>query len=291
MRTSKPPSPTRVSRRRVLRRWIGGLVGAGGVSGIYGAGFEPFHPRLVRVEIPLPGLPPAFDGFRIAQLSDLHLQPGFPAACLEPALALVNREKPDCIVLTGDYIYDKAGNGEMWLRRCAEAVSGLSAPDGKFAIFGNHDYLMDSQDPPPDPWHRAGYRTLSDQAAEIKRGADSIYLVGLRSCIKRPVDPDAVLRLAPPRAVKIALWHEPDRAGDSAAAGASLQLSGHTHGGQVVLPFIGPPLLPIGGRKYPQGLYRVGTMPLYVSRGVGLLPPRVRLNCPPEVTLVTLRRG
>lgn len=116
-----------------------------------------------------------------------------------------------------------------------------------------------------------------------------MYLVGLRSFLQRPVDPAATLARTPVDSVRIVLWHEPDRAIECAAAGASLQLSGHTHGGQVVLPLIGPPVLPSGGRKYPSGLYQVEEMPLYVTRGVGLLNPRIRWNCPPEVTLITLR--
>ncbi len=115
-------------------------------------------------------------------------------------------------------------------------------------------------------------------------------MVGLRSSIKRPTAPGPVLARLHDEAFRLLLWHEPDRAGESALAGASLQLSGHTHGGQVVVPGVGPLVLPPQGRKYPAGLFRVGGMPLYVTRGIGMLPPRMRICCPPEITLLTLRR-
>ena len=245
---------------------------------------------LEHVTVPIADLPPAFDGFRIAQLTDLHVQPGFPRERLRPAIELAMAERPDLIALTGDYVYDKAGHLYQYLEEVAATLSVLKAPYGTFAIFGNHDFPEPPADPPDAPWRAAGIRVLNDAVAEIKRGGTSLFLVGLRSFIKRPVDVAATLRLAPPDAVRIVLWHEPDRAHECAEAGASLQLSGHTHGGQVVLPVLGPPVLPPGGRIYPAGLNRVGEMPLYVSRGVGVLPPRLRLNCPPEVTLLTLAR-
>ena len=282
----------RLTRRRLLRGGIGGgtaLLAGGGVA--YGALFSPFHPVTERVEISLTGLPPAFDGLRIAQLTDLHVQTGFPADALIPALESVARETPDLIVLTGDYINDRSENNAFHSETCIALLSQLRAPLGVWAVFGNHDYPPPPMDPSSLLWTKAGIRTLSDEVAPLRRHGAEITLVGLRSTIQRPVNPARVLRLAPANAFTIVLWHEPDRAGETAAAGGSLQLSGHTHGGQVVIPGWGPPVLPIGGRLYPAGLYRVGgQMPLYVSRGVGLLPPRVRLNCPPEVTLLTLRR-
>jgi predicted MPP superfamily phosphohydrolase len=281
----------RPSRRQLLRGLGAGIVGLGAGTVAYSAGFEPFHPVVERVDIPIVGLPRAFEGFRIAQLSDLHVQPGFGADALVPALKLAQAETPDLFAITGDYINDDAPDPDDHMHACARALAGLKAPSGVFATFGNHDYPPPPADPSPLPWAAAGIRTLSDEVVPIHRGSDSIYLVGLRSFTKRPVAPAEILRLAPPRATKIVLWHEPDRAEECALGGAALQLSGHTHGGQVVLPWIGPPLLPAGGRKYPSGLFTVAGMPLYVTRGVGLLNPRLRLNCPPEVTLLTLRRA
>lgn len=267
------------------------LGGAGGTVLAHGAWIAPNQPVLERVTIRLVDLPPAFDGFTIAQLSDLHVQPAFPPARLRPALLLANRVRPDLIVLTGDYVSRHEGNADAFLRACARACGTLRAPHGVVAVFGNHDFPTPPADPDPAPWRRAGITTLCDEVLTLRRGGNAaIYLIGLRSFLMRPVTPADVLAQAPEKSVRIVLWHEPDRAPEAAAAGASLQLSGHTHGGQIALPFVGPPLLPPGGKRYPSGRFEVNKMPLYVSRGVGMLAPRVRINCPPEVTLLTLRR-
>lgn len=281
----------RLTRRTFLGRASASLVGAGAATAAYGGLIEPHRPVVERVSVRIANLPGAFDGFRIVQLSDLHVQPGFGPDSLRPALDLARGETPDLFAITGDYVNDDAPDPDDHAVACAKALSVLDAPHGVFAVFGNHDYPSPPADPALGPWIRAGIRMLSDAAVPIRRGTDTIHVVGLRSFLKRPVDPAETLRLAPADSVRIVLWHEPDRAEECARAGASLQLSGHTHGGQVVLPFYGPPILPSGGRKYPSGLYSVQGMPLYVTRGVGLLNPRIRLNCPPEVTVLTLRRA
>jgi predicted MPP superfamily phosphohydrolase len=280
-----------LTRRRLIRRLGASAVGLGVGTGAYSAFVEPYHPVLEQVTIPIRNLPSAFDGFRLVQLSDLHVQPGFSADNLAPAINLARSQRPDLIVLTGDYINDDAPDPVTHMQSCVQALAVLTATAPVYAIFGNHDYPPPPADPSPTPWAAAGIRTLSDEIALIQRGTAILYLVGLRSFVQRPVTPADILRRTPKDATRLVLWHEPDRAAECAAAGAALQLSGHTHGGQVVIPFVGPPRLPAGGQKYPSGLFHVSGMPLYVTRGVGLLSPRVRLNCPPEVTVITLRRG
>jgi predicted MPP superfamily phosphohydrolase len=285
--TPQIPRLRSFSRRRFLFGLGGGTLAVGGLG--HAAWYEPTHPVIERVTIPVAKLPPPFDGFRIALLSDLHVQPAFPAERLLPAVELVRQERPDLIALLGDYVNGMEHDNLGHMEACARAIGSLSAPYGVFAIFGNHDFPAPPADPPETLWRDVGIEPLLESTAEVKRFGASIFLVGLRSSISRPVVPQWGLERAPSDAVRILLWHEPDGAPVAAAAGASLQFSGHTHGGQVILPFIGPPLLPVGGRRYPSGLYRVGGMPLYVTRGVGLLPPMLRINCPPEVTIVTLR--
>lgn len=284
-------SARRTSRRAFLRRAFWGTGALGGGAAAYGFGIAPYRPVLERVEAPIRDLPDAFEGFTIAHLSDLHVQPRFPAACLAPAIALVNRAKPDMIALTGDYINRYAAEQGRYMARCIDAVAPLRARDGVFAVFGNHDFPYPPADPAREPWERAGIVPLLDEAVPVRRGGAALWLVGYRSFLQRPVWPLHLLGQTPGDAVRIVLWHEPDRAAEIASGGAALQLSGHTHGGQVALPGLGPLVLPAGGRRYPRGLYPVGGMLLYVTRGVGLLPPLIRLNCPPEVTLLTLRRA
>jgi hypothetical protein len=254
----------------------------------YGGLYAPFHPVLERRSLPIPRLPSRFDKVRIGLISDLHIQPDFPAAHLAPTVALLQREKPDLILLLGDYVNDQEDNKLYWMKQCAQGLRSLKATLGVYNIFGNHDFPPPPEDPIAEIWEEVGIRPLCDEIAEVVRGTERIYLCGFRSLLSRPVMPFELLRQIPANSVAIALWHEPDRAEECAQAGASLQLSGHTHGGQVVVPFVGPPLLPAGGKRYPSGLFPVDGMPLYVTRGVGVLPPMVRLNCPPEVTLLTL---
>jgi hypothetical protein len=277
----------RLARRTFLRRlgW-----GVGGLAG-YGLLLEPSIPLVSHLTISLAELPPAFDGFTIAALSDMHIQRFFPAIRLQPAISAVQRAKPDMIVLLGDY----TNSPNRHLDSCTAALSELTAPQGVYAIFGNHDYPDPPHNPPLLGWKDAKIQTIIEDVTEVWKGNERIFLIGLHSAICRPTAPADLLRRTPDGSTRIVLWHEPDWAFMSAAAGASLQLSGHTHGGQVCIPGKGPILLPSLGRKYPSGLYQVGEgerpspMPLYVTRGIGVLPPYVRFCCPPEVTFITLR--
>ena len=279
----------RVSKRCLLKR-VGSVALLSGVSPLLWAAFvEPFRPIVERVSVRLRDLPPAFDGLRVALLSDIHLQTGFDTDQLAPALAHLEREQPDLVLLLGDYVDGRLANKVSYIARCAEAFASVRAPLGTFAIFGNHDYPEPPADPDSGPWRAAHIRPLHGEAVELWRGSDRLFLVGLRSLLSRPAYPKEIMHPLPPDACRIVLWHEGDWAPQTAALGASLQVSGHTHGGQVRMPFFGPPFLPRAGRLFISGLYRVGEMPLYVTRGVGLLAPRVRFNCPPEVTILTLR--
>ncbi len=274
--------------RRALARGLGALGG-----GALVALSEPYRPVLTEAEVILPDLPPAFDGLRVLQLSDLHIQRTFPVEALAPALRLAESARPDLLVLTGDYCWDAEMGNAQTLEACASALQSLArtCPLGAFCVFGNHDFPPPPADPERGPWEDAGIRPLLDQAVEVRRGNESIWLVGLRSSLVRPVSPMSVLSQVPSRAFKLALWHEPDRAAEAAQAGADLLLCGHTHGGQIVVPGVGPLRLPALGQKFPGGLYRIGNMPLFVTRGLGVLPPRLRFCCPPEVSVLVLRRS
>lgn len=279
---------SKIITRRGLAQLLG-LTGAGALAGLH----EPFCPVVVERTLSLASLPAAFHGLRVLHLSDLHLQQAFPAAALQPALALAQTTQPDLLLLTGDYIYDKESGGPKTLAACAELLAPLarSCSLGAFCVFGNHDFPAPPADPDRAPWRAAGIQPLLDEVVPLQKNGKSLYLVGLRSAISRPVTPMAVLAQAPAESCRIVLWHEPDRAEEVRAAGGSLMLSGHTHGGQVVLPGIGPLHLPAQGKRYSAGLYHLGQMPLYVTRGLGVLPPHVRFCCPPEITLLTLHRS
>ncbi|MBC7804941.1 MAG: metallophosphoesterase [Akkermansiaceae bacterium] len=289
----KAATPNPARRKLILR-----LLSRGGASVLgglwaYSGLWEPNRPRVEAVTIPLPDLPASFDGMRIVFLSDLHLQPFFGPDRLAPVLALVQAEKPDLILLGGDYCNETLGNREYWLELCADTLRTLTAPLGVFAVFGNHDYPVPPFDPPRRPWEEAKINPLHDEAVSLSRNGERIFLVGLRSTLSRRNQVRSVMEKLPADTTRLILQHEPSFTSQNAALGGSVQLSGHTHGGQIVLPFFGAPRLPAHSSGFRAGLYQTerGQMPVYVTRGVGVLPPLLRFNCLPEVTLITLRHS
>jgi uncharacterized protein len=263
---------------------------------------EAHAPQVTQRTVFLPHLSPAWEGVRIAHLSDLHIQRAFPGTALAPTIDLLRDLLPDIIVLTGDYVVEHHEDKEIRMQECVEALRVLPqiaklGSEGVFASFGNHDFPAEPnsktnvyEDPDVKTWQEAKIHPLLNNVVMLTKGREKIYIGGLRSMVMRPTDPVALLQPLPRDATKLLLWHEPDGAPEAAKAGASLMLSGHTHGGQIIVPGYGPLLHPKGGEYYSHGLFNVGQMPLYVTRGIGLLPPLLRIGCPPEVTLLTLRR-
>ena len=275
-----------LARRRFLRLGALSVVGAPVVAAGYALGIEPARLSLERVRLPIAGLAPALQGLRIVQLSDVHLHPGQAPRLARRAVALANRLAPDLIVLTGDYTSDSADP----LDRLAAELEALRSPLGAFACLGNHDVWYDAGRARRS-LEDVGIRVLVNQGVIVRVGDAALYLAGLDDGWSGAPDLAAALVGCPPGAAVLLLAHEPDLAPRWAAEGrVTLQLAGHSHGGQVRLPGIGAPLLPYLGERYDLGLYRVGEMWLYVSRGVGTTGPPLRLGCPPEVTEITLVR-
>jgi hypothetical protein len=275
---------SKVSRRDVLKRMLGclGVSVVAGVGGpAYAALLEPQWLALERVTIPVEGLPPAAQGLRLAFLSDLHLGPDVDRDHVNQAIDLALSAAPDLILLAGDFVSQSQA-----IPRCAALVSRLRAPGGVFACLGNHDHWT-APEQVATALADVGVRVLRNQAVEVMGG---LWLAGVDDVWEEQADLDAALVDVPEDAVVVLLAHEPDFADAVAADGrVALQLSGHSHGGQVRLPLIGPPILPYLGQRYSAGRYRVGRLQLYVTRGVGLISPPVRFNCRPEVTLVELQ--
>lgn len=269
------------------RRQFLGLAGAGAAAVVASAGWatlvEPNWPVVERREIRLARLPARLDGLRIAQLSDIHLSPLVTTGDLLRAVELVNRQSPDLIVLTGDFIWREAG----FAAQLVEPLRQLAAPLGVVATFGNHDHWSGA-DAVAAALAAAGVTLLVNQATRLATDAP-LWLAGLDDVWERRQDIRTALRDVPPDACTVLLCHEPDYGDETAAYPVDLQLSGHSHGGQINLPLVGPPVLPYLGRKYPAGLYRVADLQIYTNRGIGLIAPAVRFNCPPEVTVLTLR--
>jgi predicted MPP superfamily phosphohydrolase len=276
-----------VTRRQFLKMTgvLGMTAGAAVAGGVYGFNVEPNQLQIERVTIPLARLPGAFDGMSLVQLSDLHLGPYVTEEHLARAVEITNALKPDAIVVTGDLV----NSSWRYIQPCAELLGGLGAPLGVFAVMGNHDYWVGYLDLMLQSLRKNGVTLLRNQAFPLTRGRATLYLVGIDDLWLRLADLRRALARVPANACKIALMHEPDFADVAAQAEIDLQLSGHSHGGQVRVPFWGPLVLPKYAEKYPMGLARAGNFTqVYTTRGVGVLPPPIRLNCPPEITHITL---
>jgi len=274
-----------MTRRKFLRlaAAAGVELGAFVLGGIYAA-VEPRWLAVERVTIRLANLPDALRGLTIAQISDLHYGLFSNASNTAQAVSAVLALNPDLIVVTGDYVLVSANHAGP----CAAELARLRAPLGVFTILGNHDHWTDAA-VVSRALMEAGLPLLRNEGRLIEANGGAFWLAGVDDVWERHADLDAAMKGAPQDVIKILLAHEPDYADEVATDGrVSLQLSGHSHGGQVRLPFLGAPVLPYLAHKYPYGLRRVGTMWLYTNRGIGVIAPPIRFNCRPEATLITL---
>lgn len=258
----------------------------------------PDHPRLERVEIRLSGLPDAFHGLTIAQLSDFHYDPYFSIRPIKAAIQIVNDLEPDLVVLTGDFVTMPLRASWRHHNRqareaadpCSELLRVLQAPLGVFAILGNHDAAFGPEGV-SDSLRAHGLGVLRNQSVPLERGGRRLWLAGLDDVLGHKANLDETLRPIPNGETTVLLCHEPDFADIAAKRDIRLQISGHSHGGQVRLPLVGALYLPPLGEKYPWGLRSVRSMQLYTNCGIGTVNLPIRLNCPPEVTLFTLLSG
>lgn len=237
-----------------------------------------------RVTIPIRDLHPAFDGYRVVQLSDFHLYPFTQLDQVQQAVDLANSLLPDLTVLTGDYVSRDAEA----IDDLAPVLAGLDARDGVFGVLGNHD-VWSNREVVEAGLRDAGLPLMNNQGVTFSRGPGRLHLAGLDDgWVGRP-DLFEALAGRPCGTPTLLLLHEPDLADLMVGTGqVALQLSGHTHGGQIRMPGRGALVLPHLGQKYAAGLYRVHGGWLYTNRGIGYSTAPVRINCPPEVTEITL---
>jgi uncharacterized protein len=275
-----------ISRRGFLKG--AALLGAAGASGGLPALAlaRDDAPRTERVSFDIPGLDPAHDGLRVAQLSDLHFGHRTPLPLIQAALEEANRFQPDLVVLTGDFLTRRRED----VAALREHVGGLAAPT--VAVLGNHDVWVDPAGAAA-ALRLHGYEVLENAWTTLRLRGAPFHLVGIGDHLTRRDDVAAALRGVPAGApTPLVLAHGPRTAEKLAALGRpALCLSGHTHGGQVNLPVVTRLLLASIREPYARGLYRLGPVQLYVNRGIGMSGLSLRVNSPPEVTLATLHRA
>jgi hypothetical protein len=283
-------SHSRITRRRFLQ--LSGL-GAAGLL-VYSGEFERHRLQITYRTIELKRLSPALDGLRIAQVSDIHYDQYTEPSFARHVVAEVNRLAPDMVLLTGDYVSEgplPSTYGAKSSYPCAEILSGIACPQ-RWCVLGNHDVTVGPKTV-TNALETHGLPVLANSYVPFERNGARLWVGGVRDIGQD--DPN--LDLAAPRGLQtvnepvILMGHEPDYADDVVKhGGVDLMLAGHSHGGQVRLPLIGPLYLPPLGRKYVEGLFHLqNDLQLYVNRGIGAVGVPFRFDCPPELTLITLR--
>lgn len=290
------PTEQKLSRRDFLKLLRSALLFSafsafGGVA--YSTQVEPGWLDVTFLNLKLPRLAKAFSGVRIVQISDIHIGGWMTPERLRWVVRQVLDLAPDLAVITGDFVIGHVYDD--WARQALTdliiELSPLTAQTRTLSVLGNHDHWVNAG-AVRAALATCGVLDISNRVHTIIQEGEPLHIAGVDDAWDGDPRLNEVLAQIPERGAAILLAHEPDFADVSVTSGRfDLQLSGHTHGGQVVLPFIGPPILPHMGYKYPSGLYRVGMMWQYTNRGVGMARLQVRLNCRPEITVFTLEAG
>ena len=277
-----------ISRRQFL-----GFTGAA-VAGtaLYGGEFERHHLIVEHHTVSLPRLADVFHGMRIVQISDIHFQEFSEAFYVKDVVAQVNALRPDMVVLTGDYITIgplPRHFAARWSYECAALLQAIQCPL-RYAVLGNHDAVVNMA-VVTDALSTHNIPVLANRYLPIERDGRRFWLGGVSDAsvglarIEEAVPPSAIRNGEP----VILLAHEPDYVDTVVQhGGVDLMLSGHTHGGQIRIPFMKPHFLPHLGKKYVEGHFQIGPTQLYVNRGIGTVMLPMRIRCRPEITVHTL---
>jgi uncharacterized protein len=263
------------------------LSGALGVAAVVSVFALRQRPKVRAHDIAIENLPEAFDGYRIAQISDLHCGPFASGDRVADWVAATNRIGADLIAVTGDLI----ASGTAFVPTVAAELGALRAPDGVYAAMGNHDYFTDGE-VVPAALEEAGLTVLRNRGLSIRRGDAAIYVAGVDDTWTSRHDVDRALAERPAGTPSVLLAHDPALFPEAVSRGVDLTISGHTHGGQVALPMFARRFnLARLMTQFTNGIYRIGRSTLYVNRGLGTTGPPVRLGVAPEIAVLTLRRG
>ena len=279
-----PESP--LTRRQFLNGLVAAPLVGVAVTSAYARFVEPYHYSISETDVFIRDLPERFEGFRITQLTDIHHSRILGIGDIRRMISIAQRTKPDMFVLTGDY----TTTYRRFIEPCAEALSQLNAPEGVWAVLGNHDHYTD-----PELTTRALRRhrieVMDNFHTTVQRGPDAIQLSGIDDWTWNAVDWTRAFSGLKPETPTILLSHQPSVLDLPQTQNVSLILSGHTHGGQLRLPFLGAPArFATRDLKYARGLFRKGETQLYVSSGTGVIGLPLRIGVRPEIAVLRLRR-
>ncbi len=278
----KVQEPKTWSRRDIFKWSIRTFIAALGGWTL----LEPLLPVTERKSVKIADLDTAFDGFRFLLLADSHCGPFTGSDFIKKAVNVVNSENPDAVLLLGDFSHQ---NGK-YIKPGIAPFAKLKAKLGVFAVLGNHDHWH-GKEQTISALKSANVKLLQNEAVQLKRGEASIILGGVDDLWEGRPNVNRAFGNLPKTIPRILMSHNPDYAEHiHSSIRVDLMLSGHTHGGQVNLPFIGAPILPVTtGQKYRAGFVDGPACKVYISRGLGTVTPPVRFRCRPEITVMTLR--
>ena len=276
-----------LTRRQFLKGLVAAPLMAVSATAAYARLIEPYAYWISETDIFIRDLPERFEGFRITQLTDIHHSRILGLREVRRVVSLAQQTKPDMFVLTGDY----STTYRRYIEPCAEALSELSAPEGVWAVLGNHDHYTD-----PELTTRAlqirHVAVLNNAHTTIRRGPDSLQLSGIDDWSWNATNWDRAFSGLNAKTPTVLLSHQPTVLDLEQSNGVALILSGHTHGGQINLPFLGAPArFATQDLKYARGLFRRGDTQLYVSSGTGVIGLPVRFGVRPEIAVLRLRRA
>ncbi len=254
------------------------------LAGGYAVFIERNLVQVNRYTIPIANLPQSFHGFTIAHLTDIHLGFLMSESFVENIVKKTNDLKTDAIVCTGDFVHNRDTTEEI--DKVWPILSKLSAKHGVYSVLGNHDHTSDFNR--SLYWLERSGQNLRHQHAVITKDAERIIIGGAGDYLEDSLEIDKTFSASDEKDCRILLAHNPDSIDTSFSTPLSLVISGHTHGGQVILPFIGPPILPVHNKNYNSGFITTGPTPLFISRGIGWTLYPIRLNCYPEIAILQL---
>lgn len=277
-----------MNRRKFLKVLSAGLLTAVSGQAVYSTLVEPYHYQVTRQSIALAHLGQDLAGLRMVQISDLHINDWFLRDQLERVIDLISEQNADLVCITGDFLtrgYDR----ELSFAELYEPLRRMAHSTPVFSVLGNHDFFHRADRPLRSLLKEIGVIDVTNGMETFQRGGDSLHIAGVGTYITHDMHLELVDALVPRNSAAILLAHEPDIVRYARTLGKfGLQISGHSHGGQVNLPLFGPLSLPTMGSKYPAGLYNLGDIFLYTNRGIGMTHIPIRMNCPPEITVYTL---
>jgi predicted MPP superfamily phosphohydrolase len=270
----------KITRRHFLKAACSFSLAAG-----YPLFFERYIVLTNTYQISVPNLPNAFSGFRIVHLTDLHYGFLVPLTLIQHVINRANKLTPDIIVCTGDYVHEK--NTTTQIDQVWPVLSQLTAPSGVYSVLGNHDHWADTAR--SDYWLKRTRQDLRHKAVRIERKGQHIWLAGAGDFWEDHKNLDIILDKMPDSDCRIVLAHNPDTADTEYSSRIDLMISGHTHGGQVNIPFIGTPILPVRNKEYSSGLKRSPRgCKVFISKGIGWAIYPIRFNCFPEIAVLEL---